>query len=267
VSTEAGKTLRTLAIAILAGLCSALATAGSSRLVDVVNPFLGAFFGATVTGLVWIRCKQRSLGLTIRLISASVVGYFAAIWLPNLLVSPLRQVLRLGASGNPYSPEMFTAAGFLGALVMTLALLLIFSESKGPRVLLKCGAWSCVGALLGLLSSLLNQPAGKMVWAIVAGGGSYNEGFVDLLPFLSAYLIWQTGMAVVITLMLPQAQSVEARAGQSSLARISPANLSIAGKIFFFCIFSTVGILAFAEAHDWYEMRQFQKTSHTSQQK
>ena len=208
-------------IALVVGLLSGLFTAAGSRLVDPVNPFLGIIFGAAITLMIWLRYRQLTVPIAVAALLSSVAAYFAAVWGSLWTLGRLASAIHL-EEFEPDGPWTFSFAGFLGSLIITITLLLLLSPERGWRVFGKGMAWSVAGGWLGLISSVRSEAIGSAVGSIV---GYPNPGWSEHYtnPFYSAYLVWQTGMAVLIPLILPQ--SLSTRADKSVSIQSPPAQI------------------------------------------
>jgi len=132
---------------LMIGVLSGLATAVAARFWSGLNAFVGLFFGIAVSFLVWRKYKRHSALLVTALLATSVASYCAAIWGTPYLFSTADRFL--GWQNNfmePFGPGTFAIAGFVGALIFNLALLLLLSP-KGRLLLGKAAAWACAGAL------------------------------------------------------------------------------------------------------------------------
>ena len=241
-------------IALLIGVLSGLLTAEATHFLDQLNPFLAVIFGAGLTLLVWIRNKKFSVWVSLCLIASSVASYAAAVWGTLFLAG------RIFGSESDSDAATFAIAGFLGALIINIALLLLVSPETGWRLLRRAAAWACVGAFLGFLASELGEHLGAAI-ATVFGDPPRDvmSAAHETLAFYSAYLIWQTGIASLIPFMLPF--TAFSGTGQTVSLPRSPAKLSILGKLFFFAVFATVLIFGLIEAMDHYRKSGFQRKS------
>ena len=239
-------------IALLIGIFSGLLTAEATHFLDQLNPFLAVAFGAGLTLLVWVRNKKCSVWVSVCLIASSVASYSAAVWGTPFLVG------RILGSASDSDAAMFAIAGFLGALIINIALLLLLSQETGLRLLRRAAAWACVGAFLGFLASELGEHLGTAI-ATVFGNPPRDVMSTahETLALYSAYLIWQTGIAFLIPFMLPY--STFSGAGQTVSLPRSPAKLSILGKLFFFAVFATVLLFGLIEVMDHYRKSGFQR--------
>lgn len=202
--------------------------------------------------MVWLKHKYSFAWIAVALLATSVVAYFAAVWGTLTVTALVARTIGLEKLfGEPVGADTFAVAGFLGALLINLALLLLLSPAKGLRLLGKAAAWACVGAFLGFLGSELSEPVGAAVATVV--GGPHRTDMAShhhYLALYSAYLIWQPGMAFLIPLMLPH--SSLPGANQAISMPRSPTELSIFGKLFFLCVFGTLLFLGYLVARDLY---------------
>jgi hypothetical protein len=166
----------------LAGLLSAIVDWGYDKL-----PFpkgfgsfllLGAIFGFTIAFCLWIFFKLRSLWKTLVFIAASasacLLSFFAAgfTYENTLGASWLRD-----QAGHLYMAHVFFAGGFTGAyIILVTSLFLLGAKLNVGPLLIKAACWSLPGGLLGVM------------------GETVGERWLAL--------VWQTGMALVLALML-----------------------------------------------------------------
>ncbi len=241
------------AIALVVGILSGLLTAEATRFLAPANPWIGVIFGASLTLLAWLKYKSCSAWTSIALIASSVASYFVAVWGALFITGLLNPILG-DESGftQLLGPGMFAIAGFLGALMINMTLLLLLSQQTGLRMIGRAAAFAAAGAFLGLLSSELTGSVGATIRRLIADDRA-AFGFRDYYPaFCSAYLIWQTGMALLIPLTWPHPKDLFSRAGQASAVAVSPRELSIFGKVFFSCVFAAAAFLLFSIARDLY---------------
>lgn len=238
-----------LTIALVLGILSGLLTAETTRFLDPLNSFVAVVFGAGLTLLVLVRNKKCFIRDFLFLIASSVASYSAAVWGTLFLVGLAESILGSESYLEPTGSATFAIAGFLGALIINTALLLILSSETDLRLLRKATAWACVGAFLGFLASELSEYLGAAI-ATVFGKPPRDEADHYNLALYSAYLIWQTGMAFMIPFML--SHSALFGAGQTVPQPRSPAKLSIWGKLFFFTVFATVLLFGYFAVKDHY---------------
>jgi hypothetical protein len=156
---------------------------------------------------------------------------------------------------------MFFIAGFLGALIFNLSLLWLFSAQRALVVFGRAAAWAVTGAFLGLISAELADYVGGAVGAVVGVPGTDMGTNYYLTSLHSAYLIWQTGMAFLIPLMLHKSSAAES--GQAVSVPRSPTRLSISGKLFFSCILATVAAVSYFSIRDLYHTWKYQHETET----
>jgi hypothetical protein len=243
------------AAAMLSGILSAFCVASLSPL----NPFVGAIFGAAISICLSFQQRTWSAWRIIALLTSSVMAYFAAIWSPTLMTNLLYSLGILGKDnyGDDFSPPMFALAGFVGALVIMLAVLLLYFQEKGWRVPAKASALALPGALLGLISSIASESIQKIVAQWVTPSNTWGA---KPEQFYSAYLVWQTGMGLVMAALLPSPAM-----GQPAPARVSPMKLSVGGKIFAASMLAGSLVLGFLEGQDLYQTWQSQHHTEKSQ--
>jgi hypothetical protein len=243
---------------LMIGVLSGLATAVAARFWSGLNAFVGLFFGIAVSFLVWRKYKRHSALLVTALLATSVASYCAAIWGTPYLFSTADRFL--GWQNNfmePFGPGTFAIAGFVGALIFNLALLLLLSP-KGRLLLGKAAAWACAGALLGLLSAELAKYAGAAVAAVV-GIPWTDMGTNDYyLSLYSAYLVWQTGMCFLIPFMVPN-DSLPPSRPDGPMQHL-PVRLTTSGKVFFGVIFIVVAAYGYLFGRDVHRQWRYQRT-------
>lgn len=251
VSAHSNDPLKFPAIPLAVGILSGFLTSEVARLLDPTNPFVGLVFGTGITLMVWLKHKSSFAWIAGALAATAVVAYFTAVWGTLTATALVARTIGLEKLfGEPVGADTFAVAGFLGALLINLALLLLLSPAKGLRLLGTAAAWACVGAFLGFLGSELSEPVGAAVATVVGPHRTDMGGHHHYLALYSAYLIWQPGMAFLIPLMLPH--SSLPGANQAISIPRSPAELSIFGKLFFLCVFGALLVLGCLVARDLY---------------
>jgi hypothetical protein len=243
-----------------AGVLSGILTTGSLAFLDPFDPFVGAIFGASFAVCLSLQKPAQSAGRIIAWIASSVMAYFVAIWSPVWITFFLRSVRILGQSDGPnaFSPTMFSLAGFVGAFVIMLGMFFLFSQTEGWRVPAKAFLYSLPGALLGWVSFAVSEPVG----GLALGGLEYlhvqHAVGLNAEHFCSAYLIWQTGMGLVIAAALPHTAMGLSRSGQPVPLTPSQMRLSAGGKVFVFLALAGTAFLGFISARNHYRARHFQ---------
>jgi hypothetical protein len=199
-----GKSRRAIGMAAFSavGLLSGVLTAWSLNYLSVLEFWVGGIFGAAMAICLSLR-QRRWSGLRIMaLIASSMLAHFAAIWSPIglLYVQRLLHIASNESSSNDFSPQRFALAGFVGAFVFMLAVLFLFYREQGWRVPAQAAALSLPGALLGLVSAFASNTVQEVVGQWITPSTSWGA---KPEMFYSAYLIWQTGMALMLAAFLP----------------------------------------------------------------
>jgi hypothetical protein len=261
VKTNSSDLLKFGLVPLGIGVLSGFATSLAARLSSELDPFIGVFFGAAVIFLVWLKKEKCSARLITVLMASSVASYCAAIWGTLFITGRIGLILGYGTRFTElFGPVTFSIAGFLGALVFNLAILLLLSAKRGVWILGRAAAWALAGAFLGFLSAELADSVGVAVKAVIGvprtGMGTDNS----LLSMYSAYLIWQTGMCLLIPFMLGESATTES--GQAVSAPRSMTGSSVPGKLFFGCILATVAVIGYFSVRDLYHTWKYhQKTA------
>ena len=244
--------------ALIIGIASGLLTGAAARFSSELNPFIAVFFAAAVLFLLWLEHKKGSGWLVAALLASSVAAYCAAIWGTLLITGTIESISRNSHLTDPFGPVMFAIAGFLGALVFDLAVLLLCSPRRGLSILGRAAGWALAGTALGFISSDLTDSLGLVVKALI-GVPRTDMGSNDYyMSLYSAYLIWQTGMVLLIPRMLPRA-TVSQPEGGALLLR-SPLGLSWAGKLFFGVIFAVSVFFSYSVTISAYRSWQHQRS-------
>lgn len=260
--TSSSRRFSSIAALTAAGLLSGVLTATSLMFLDALNPFVGTIFGVAIAMVFSLQRRTWAAGRIIAFIASCVMAYFAAIWSPIGVIYVLRALVNIEDKNVPeiFGPVMFSVAGFVGAFVIMLALLLLFSREKGKLVLVRALLLALPGALLGLVSALAREPVQNTVahWFSPSASWGWKPE-----QFYSAYLIWQTGMAFVIATFLPQSSAL-ALSGQPVPMEQSWIKLSLGGKVFAVCMLTGTAVLGFFEVRnhyrETYQKRQIEKS-------
>jgi hypothetical protein len=179
---ESQKFFLSLAGFALAGLLSGLLDKVYDKLsfLNDWGPFLflGAMFGLAIALCFWIFFRLRSIWKTLTFIAASaaacLVSFFAAGFTYDITlgVNWLRD-----QAGHMVMGHVFFAGGFAGAfIILATALFLLLPKLNVGWVFIKAACWSLLGGLLGII------------------GDAVGDRWLAL--------VWQTGIALVLALML-----------------------------------------------------------------
>lgn len=181
------------------------------------------------------------------------MAYFAATWSPICAIYVLRTLVTIQDQNVPaiFGPLMFSLAGFVGAFVMMLAVLILFFQERGWRVLARALLLALPGGLFGLLSAMASESVQNIASHWISQSTSWGW---KPEQFYSACLIWQTGMAFVIAAFVPRRATLP-RSEQSAPIEPSLMELSIGGKIFVVCMLAGAATLGFFEARAQYRER------------
>jgi hypothetical protein len=218
------------------------------RFLSPAAPLLGCIFGGALSLLIGLTYKRISSQVLISVIVSAAPAYFVAVWLSLNGVNLVRSLLHLENDYDIFGPLVFSCAGFFGAWILIVAIRLWLIRETAVQLLWKSAAWACVGSLLGCFSSLLRGAVGPIVWMIV-GGDPHSQGAFVEIAFCSAFLIWQTGMAIAVAFMMPRMETLECLAG-SPETRVTLGRLTVPGKIYFALIYIAAAVIAVLEIKD-----------------
>ncbi len=173
----------------LAGLVSALVSVWVHPHLFGHEDFLGGIvFGGLLTVCFWVFLGLRSMWKTAVFVivsaAAAYVSFFAAFFAQGAFQT------------QSHLPAIFVG-GLIGAFIIVSAALFLVSPrlrvSQLPRVLGKCFCWALAGGLMGVIG-MVAAPAfhGFRMW---------------LAPYstdddVSLIFVWQTGMALMLALIL-----------------------------------------------------------------
>ena len=227
-----------------------------SGLLTIALPFpdrfssycIGALFGVVIAACLWWSQGLRSVWKAIAFVIASMVAYQVGVDATVATPSDLRILgVHLFAEPGKTAAHIFFSGGLVGAFVIfAAALFLFFPAEKSWRVLGKALAWSTLGGVLGVAGWELGSSLGKVLWLALhalhrtaAGEDLQTALDHETGAFYSLFVVWQTGAALVLGVLLRPAESTAAL--PTSLERMQsqaglPRGLSISGRLFFSCI-------------------------------
>jgi hypothetical protein len=173
--------------------------------------FAGVVFGAVVAGyLVKVRVLRTEdwAWVTVASGAAYFVSLFAAIKFQAALPGPgpVQPV-----TGQPEAmPSSLFLAGLIGGLLVVGTLLWLRREMGPGRVMIGSLIGALTGGALGVLGGRLAPSFGTAVWRILhafrMAGDTYRPddplGYGAANFDCSLFVVWQTGMAFVIALLL-----------------------------------------------------------------
>jgi len=215
--------------------------------------FPGDIFGAAISVYFLVFAGIRSVVKATALIVSSAFAYFMAMLIGIFGGGFLSA--SMGLQANHASAELdastvlpVSIAGSVGAWIVLAAVLRIYSETSWRRVVAKSTPWSLVGGLLGLVGWGLGPSLGSATLAVLeflhletmdkstaAAGGTLN-GY-------SGHLVWQSGMGVVLGIVLSETRLLlPTRANEPTAAarKWSISNLILFGLILLAIVSYTV---------------------------
>jgi hypothetical protein len=218
-----------LAAAFVSTLVPPLLTARGSPMFVGSSLGLGPWdiFGAMISVYFWafagIRSVTKAIGLVVASTFAYFVAYFSGVFAGMFLSSAM------GSQINTESAELgvgmvapLLIAGVIGAFLVTVAVLRLYSEYTWPDVLKKALPWSLAGGVFALLGWGLGPSLGDAIWSRLYSAGlsdSSREMLAhDALPlnFNSLHIVWQIGMGATLGVVLSNTQLL------SSTTRVQP---------------------------------------------
>jgi len=140
--------------------------------------FLGAMFGLAIVLCFWIFFGLRSIWKTLTFIALSAAACFLSVFAAGFTYDSTLGVSWLrDQAGHMVMGHVFFAGGFAGAfIILATALFLLPPKLNVGWVFIKAACWSLLGGLLGIIGHAVGD-----LWLT---------------------LVWQTGMAVILALML-----------------------------------------------------------------
>lgn len=189
----------------LVGFASGILTVILMRL-RAVPPFAGMVFGAAIGGwLVWAKALTREGWAWFTLVATGALFFSAcaAILAQVVLGHPLGIPSDTGRAET--MPGALFVGGFVGGLLLLGALSLIPSEPRTGTMTLRGVIGALCGGLLGKLGAALTPSLGIWLWNLLhtvhlAAVGDLVYGDANFV--CSLFVVWQTGIATVIGLML-----------------------------------------------------------------
>ncbi len=200
--------------------------------------FVGDIFGAVFALYFWVFYGRRSIAKALGLVLASTVAYIAAFFTTmgvsmQLGPNPIRDST-LGEAGRaPGPPLAFFVGGTVGALLVLVAVELLFSRRSLVGMLPRTLGGGVVGGVLGAFGWLLGPSLGKVL--LVSLYSPTSPGDTSTPYSLSCFLIWQAGMGVFLSILAAgeKAESSHAVAPRHSW-------LAVARSIFMVAFFLTM---------------------------
>jgi hypothetical protein len=185
--------------------------------------FVGDIFGAVISVYFWVFLRTRSVAKLIEFILASTFAYIVALYATMFSSEFIGFSSHTSANaGSLETPPIgaFFLGGASGAFILLIAALLLFSSRVDPwRVVLRALLWSIVGGVLGVLGWASGPFLGQAVLsalgqrAVLSSPGDAGTGY-----YYSLYLVWQTGMGLVLGILLAQ-EAVQVTSFPDSISR------------------------------------------------
>jgi hypothetical protein len=223
---------------VISGLFTCLVPALPLGLGRAAFLFVGVIFGLVISAHVrlfrGVRSAFRLIGFTATCTVAYAVSLFATV------CSPFRpQFLNFsGTSSGAIDSSPFFTGGFVGAAIMCAGIFFFLAPPRTlTKFLLRAFSISVACGFLGVLGWSVGEQSWAVRWLPRFGNG---------LDFYTLYIIWQTGAASLLGLLLsPQQTPLAARvAAQSGYMPLQPkagrATRSVTATIFLVLIFGTL---------------------------
>jgi hypothetical protein len=180
---------------LVSGILTCLISVLPFSIGNALFLFVGLVFGVVISVHFWffrgVRSAFRLLTFTATCTVAYIVSFFATAWSP---FHP--QFLNFsGIDSRAIDSSPFLTGGFLGAAIVCAGIYFFLAPSKNWQVfLLKAAFISVACGLLGVLG-----------WAVgnqlLIGG--WLSGLGSSLQYYALYVIWQTGAALLLGVLLP----------------------------------------------------------------
>lgn len=172
---------------------------------------LGAPFGVVISGcLVWLgilRDYRRVIRLILVATAAYFVSFFAAFFFQGIVLS----IFMTSSEKLAISPIALFVGGIVGAFVLILEVVFLPRIQPKPRAQNLALVWSPVGDVLAAGGAALGPSLGAFLLRFVHSLGLASltnlpfdkiEGAEQTSLLFSLYLVWQTGMAFVLGIMM-----------------------------------------------------------------
>jgi hypothetical protein len=196
------------AVLPLEGLFSGLLTCVLPVVLNVLGinpiPFTGAIFGAVISAHFWRFRGMRSGWRVLGFVAISAAAYPIAV---NATISTPAHLASLNFSGNgagDIDSSQFLTGGILGAAILFTGFFFFLAPATHwPRFLAKAFCFTVFGGFLGVFGWALGG------FLSISWRGVQNQG--KDWNFYSLYLVWQSGIALLLGLLLPAQEVPDAR--------------------------------------------------------
>ncbi len=255
---------RILALALV-GCLAGLATCSSARLLALLpegfSESIGCIFGLFLSAYLWRFDGMRSMWRALGFVGASTLAYLAAYdaEMPVSNLWPVRFEL-FGLS--PAEINVLLVGGFVGAGILFLALCFFFpSRQSATRLLLNFVIFVVSGSMLGMIGYALGPTLGATIWYLLRflhlgeqSQASQLRPANDTAALYSLYVVWQTGIAVLVAFFFPLRSEVRdasraAALGFSSVTELGKVPLPIWRRLVAVALIFLVVFFAASEVH------------------
>ena len=213
-----------------AGLFSGVVTSALRYPSGLLGGYvLGGVFGAFMGIALALSGMLQGIWKAVLLPIPTAFAYYLSIMVAGVVEIYFPWKIWSTGELTPPDPVALFAGGFVGGfLVLGVVSLLIHSILVHPRVgietvVVKALAWSLVGGILGVIGWALGPSLGMTIWSGIHGLGltAPTETFQNALGEpsnqFSLFVIWQTGMAFVLAIMLLPHRSKSLEAASNSV--------------------------------------------------
>ena len=208
---SSGKRIAALAlVGCLAGLAMCSCARLFALLPEGLGDLVGCVFGLLLCAHFWLFDETRSVWRALGFVGASTLAYQAATR-EGMHVSALWPV-KLSLLGlYPYEINILLIGGFIGAGILFLGLCFYFPvRQTAPALLFKFGIFVVAGSLLGVIGYALGPYLGAVIWHLLhflhlgePSQARQSQPSDDTSSFYSLYVVWQTGIAILIAVLFP----------------------------------------------------------------
>jgi hypothetical protein len=195
------------------GLLSGLATAALAYKAGLYHAhlLLGGAFGLLVAACLFISGAIGSVWRAVLLILVATLAYALSVLVAFAFQGVVLSTFMTSSQESAPSPIALFVGGALGGfLILSEAVFLPRIETK-KRAFKLALLWSLVGGTLGVVGSALGPTLGTALWGLVralhltapnAGPQDWLYGLTETRRLYSLYVVWQTGMAFVLGVLL-----------------------------------------------------------------
>lgn len=218
-SSEKGSGLTLGVLLSLAGLISGVITACLAYEMDQL--LLGAPFGLIISVFLAMGGILQGFWKAMRILGLTLAAYFISVLVAvavQLALSPLLPESQHWSMGHTMtdSPIAWFFGGAIGAFLILYGIVAFVHpsiERRQPRAGLL--SWSLTGGALGVLGWTLGPSLGVVLWhsthnlGFTAPSSSPQDilyGYGEASRLFSLYVVWQTGMGLLLGLLLGRYQ-------------------------------------------------------------